>query len=233
MPNNKLVVLTGSGISAESGLKTFRDSGGLWEGYDINEVASIDGWNRDPQKVLDFYNHRREQAAKAEPNEAHKALVRLEEKFDVIVVTQNVDNLHERAGSSRVLHLHGELTKVRSEVNEKLIQDIGSNPISIGDLAEDGAQLRPDIVWFGEMVPMMEPAMKLVSQADFLIVVGTSLAVYPAASLIHFCKEETQKFIIDPTIPQIDHAEEWWIIQDTACNGVPEIVEQLLSLKNL
>ena len=190
MPNNKLVVLTGSGISAESGLKTFRDSGGLWEGYDINEVASIDGWNRDPQKVLDFYNHRREQAAKAEPNEAHKALVRLEEKFDVIVVTQNVDNLHERAGSSRVLHLHGELTKVRSEANETLIQDIGSNPISIGDLAEDGAQLRPDIVWFGEMVPMMEPAMKLVSQADFLIVVGTSLAVYPAASLIHFCKEE-------------------------------------------
>lgn len=230
MLNSKLVVLTGSGISAESGLKTFRDSGGLWEGYDLNEVASIAGWKRNPQKVLDFYNFRREQASNAEPNEAHKALVRLEEKFDVIVVTQNVDNLHERAGSSRVLHLHGELTKVRSEANETLIQNIGSNPISIGDLAEDGEQLRPDIVWFGEMVPMMEPAMKLVSQADFLIVVGTSLAVYPAASLIHFCKEETQKFIIDPVILQIDKVEEWWIIQNTACKGVPELVEQLLSL---
>ena len=232
MRNNKLVVLTGAGISAESGLLTFRDSGGLWEGYDVNEVASIEGWNNNPEKVLDFYNLRRKQAAEAEPNAAHKALVKLESKFDVIVITQNVDDLHEMAGSSRVLHLHGNLNLACSEKNLDLVEDIGNRSIQIGDKASDGEQLRPAIVWFGELVPLMEKASELISKADFLMVVGTSLAVYPAASLIHFCKADVQKFIIDPNIPYIDHAEEWWITQATASEGVPEVVDQLLSLKN-
>ena len=232
MPNKKLVVLSGSGISVESGLATFRDAGGLWEGHNINDVASAEGWRKNPERVLEFYNLRRKQAAEAHPNDAHKALVQLEQKFDVTIITQNVDDLHERAGSSTIIHLHGMLKNACSEKDENLIVEIGKRPISIGDTAPDGEQLRPAIVWFGELVPMMEVAAQEVSKADYLIVIGTSLAVYPAASLLHFSKSDAQKFIIDPAIPVIDNAEEWWIIEDTATNGVPELVQQLISIEN-
>ncbi len=177
MSDKKIVVISGAGISAESGLSTFRDSGGLWEGYNIEEVASPQGWQKNPEKVLEFYNLRRKQAAEAQPNTAHKALADLENNFEVIIVTQNVDDLHERAGSNNVLHLHGELRKARSTKDESRILDIGADPIELGDLAEDGAQLRPHVVWFGEMVPMIEVAAKEVIEADILIVVGTSLVV--------------------------------------------------------
>jgi NAD-dependent deacetylase len=228
MPTKKVVVLTGSGISAESGLKTFRDAGGLWEGYDINEVASIEGWLNDPEKVLDFYNLRRKQASKAEPNEAHLSLTELESHFDVTIVTQNVDDLHERAGSSNIIHLHGELTKACSEADKNLIIEIGNDPIQYGDKAPDGAQLRPAIVWFGEMVPMVETAAEVVSQADILIVVGTSLAVYPAAGLVNYSKSGIPRFIVDPSTPYLHDYEGWEHIQKTASEGVPVLIQKLL-----
>lgn len=224
----KIVVLTGAGVSAESGLATFRDSGGLWEGYDIEEVASIQGWRRDKEKVLNFYNLRREQSAKAQPNQAHKAIVHLEEHFDVTVITQNVDDLHERAGSQNVIHLHGLLNQAKSEINDDIIIDIGANPIVIGDEAPDGSQLRPNIVWFGEPVPMIEPAAEEVESADILIVVGTSLVVYPAAGLINYSKQHIPKYIVDPSKPDLFSFEGWEHIQKKASIGMSQLTNILI-----
>lgn len=223
-----IVVLTGAGISAASGLKTFRDSGGLWEGHSIDEVASIDGWYRNQQKVLDFYNKRREQAALAKPNEAHKAITKLEKKFQVTVITQNVDDLHEKAGNGNVIHLHGLLREARSEKDPDLITDIGAKPIHIGELASDGSQLRPNIVWFGEPVPMIEVAAEIVMKADIFIVIGTSLAVYPAAGLIHYTRDLIPKYIIDPNIPELTVGEEWIHYREGADTGMPKLVQKLM-----
>ncbi len=202
----KLVVLTGAGVSAESGIRTFRDSDGLWENHKVEDVASIEGWYRNPQLVLDFYNARRSQLAQVRPNDAHRAIATLENDYDVTVVTQNVDNLHERAGSTRIIHLHGELTKVRPEnccnemdgFSEVSVFDIGADPINVGDLAPNGSQLRPHIVWFGEAVPKIESAIEAVEAADILLIVGTSLQVYPAAGLYAYAKAGTPIYIIDP-----------------------------------
>lgn len=194
----KIVVLTGAGISAESGISTFRDANGLWENHDIMEVASIEGYHRNPSLVQDFYNQRRRQLLEVEPNLAHHFLKDLENDFDVTIITQNVDDLHERANSSKIIHLHGELRKARSEYDETVIVD-WNNDINIGDFAEDGYQLRPQIVWFGEMVPMMQTAIDEVLQADILIVIGTSLQVYPAASLVDYTKENVPVIYVDPT----------------------------------
>lgn len=223
-----IVVLTGAGISADSGLKTFRDSGGLWEGHSIDEVATIDGWARDKKKVLEFYNKRREQASLAEPNAAHTAITELEEKYLVSVITQNVDDLHEQAGTTNVVHLHGMLREARSEKDPDLIIDIGSNPIRIGDLASDGTQLRPNVVWFGEPVPMIEVAAEIVMKADIFIVIGTSLEVYPAAGLIHYTKDHIPKYIIDPSIPDLTVDEEWTHIREGAATGMPKLAEKLI-----
>jgi NAD-dependent deacetylase len=227
MSKTKIVVISGAGISAESGLSTFRGAGGLWEGYDIQEVASPQGWETDPETVLQFYNLRRRQAAEAKPNKAHKALADLEKHFEVVIITQNVDDLHERAGSNDVMHLHGELRKARSEKDESLVIDIGSDPIKLGDLAEDGAQLRPNVVWFGEMVPMIEPAAMEVAKADILIVIGTSLVVYPAAGLIHYAKSGIPKYIIDPSEPQLLDQEGWIHYRENAGTGVKKLAEKL------
>lgn len=223
-----IVVLTGAGISADSGLKTFRDAGGLWEGHSIDEVASIDGWYRNKEKVLHFYNIRREQAAKAKPNEAHLAITELEQKYRVTVITQNVDDLHEKAGSSDIIHLHGLLREARSEKNPDLITDIGNNVIRLGDLAADGSQLRPNVVWFGEPVPMIEVAAQKVPQADIFIVIGTSLAVYPAASLIHYTNKNSSKYIIDPKSPDLELDRNWNHIKKNAAIGMPDLVKKLL-----
>ena len=225
----KLVVLSGAGISAESGIKTFRDSGGLWENHRVEEVASPEGWQKNPQLVLDFYNQRRIDAAKAQPNAAHIILAGLEKYFDVRIITQNVDNLHERAGSAHVLHLHGEITKVRSVKNPDLIYEIGSEEIRLGDTAEDGAQLRPHIVWFGEMVPMIEPAADLCLNADIFLVVGTSLQVYPAAGLVGYVSDHSPKFVIDPHLPEYKfNARNTEFIQDTATGGLPGLADRLI-----
>ena len=202
----KLVVLTGAGVSAESGISTFRDSDGLWENYKVEDVASIEGWYRNPEMVLEFYNARRAQLSQVRPNDAHRAIASLENEYDVTVVTQNVDNLHERAGSTRIIHLHGELTKVRPEnccnemdgFSESSVFDIGTDSISMGDLAPNGAQLRPHIVWFGEAVPKIGSAIDAVEEADILLIVGTSLQVYPAAGLYAYAKSDTPIYIIDP-----------------------------------
>ena len=218
-------------MSADSGLATFRDSGGLWEGYDVYEVATPEGWSDDPEKVLKFYNQRRKQAVNAKPNDGHIALARLEDYYDVTIVTQNVDNLHERAGSSDVLHLHGEITKARSEKDENLVYEIGEKPIDLGDIAEDGAQLRPHVVWFGEMVPAIEKAVSIVPKADILIIIGTSLAVYPAAGLIGYADDEIDKFIIDPKNPDLPSLDNWNHIQERAATGTPKLVDDLIEKK--
>ena len=218
----KVIVLTGAGISAESGISTFRDSDGLWEQYRVEDVATPEGYAKDPALVLDFYNQRRRQLKDVEPNEGHRQLVRLEKDFDVHIITQNVDNLHERAGSTQVLHLHGELTKARSGRNPNLITDIGYNDIRLGDLAEDGTQLRPHIVWFGEAVPNIEPAAELCEQADFFVVVGTSMNVYPAAGLIHYVPRSTPCFLVDPKARPVT------IFQEKAGTGVKKVVDQIL-----
>ncbi|NCT17753.1 MAG: NAD-dependent protein deacylase [Flavobacteriaceae bacterium CG_4_8_14_3_um_filter_34_10] len=192
-----VVVLTGAGISAESGISTFRDAGGLWEGYDFKEVASPEGWRKNPALVLDFYNKRRAQLLEVKPNYAHEALVDLEKKYHVQIITQNIDDLHERAGSSKVLHLHGELLKVRSSFDETLILDWKTDLV-LGDFCEHNHQLRPHIVWFGEEVPMLDYAIKITQNADIFIIIGTSLQVYPAASLLHFTKPEIPIYYIDP-----------------------------------
>ena len=206
MKNTNLVVLTGAGVSAESGISTFRDSNGLWENYNVEDVASIDGWYKNPGLMLDFYNTRRKELATVKPNAAHYAIAELEKSFNVTVITQNVDNLHERAGSTRIIHLHGELTKVRPEdrcnvrdnFSEESVFDIGYGEIHLGDLAPDGAQLRPHIVWFGEAVPKIEQAINAVEKADILLIVGTSLQVYPAAGLYRYAGNSTPIYIIDP-----------------------------------
>ncbi|MBN1951107.1 MAG: NAD-dependent deacylase [Bacteroidales bacterium] len=223
----KLVVLTGSGISSESGLKTFREAGGLWENYDVMEVASYNGWLANPGLILRFYNERRVQLKDAMPNAAHKGLVELEAFFDVTLITQNVDNLHERAGSHNVVHLHGELTKVRSTVNEMLVYDIGYKDIVMGDLCEEGHQLRPHIVWFGEPVPAIELASRLVAQADIFVVIGTSLLVYPAAGLVSYVPMDTPIFLIDPNDPGVSMHRPYQFIQEKAGKGV-EILKQKL-----
>jgi len=194
----KIVVFTGAGISQESGINTFRDSGGLWEEYDIMDVATPEAWAKDPELVLKFYNKRREQALGAEPNEAHKVIAELEKHFNVQVITQNIDNLHERAGSTNVIHLHGEITKARSVKTEE-IYTIGNRPILMNDLCKDGHQLRPHIVWFGEEVPNMEIAQEVVKTADIFLIIGTSLNVYPAAGLVHATSEKCPKYLVDPS----------------------------------
>ena len=223
MKNKKhLVVLSGAGISAESGLKTFRDSDGLWNGYDVYEVASPDGWHRNPQLVLDFYNARRKDVVAALPNAAHIGLAELEQNFDVTIITQNIDDLHERAGSTKVLHLHGEIFKMRSVVDEDTVFEIRGD-INLGDAAADGGQLRPHIVWFGEAVPMMEIAAAIVQDCDYFAVVGTSLQVYPAASLLYYAPPYLPKFIIDKKIPAIEKQNNLHIIEMPATEGVIEL----------
>lgn len=222
-----IVVLSGAGISADSGLATFRDAGGLWEGYDIQEVASIDGWYRNKEKVLDFYNMRRKQVFEADPNPGHFAIADLEKEFDVTVVTQNVDNLHERAGSTNVLHLHGLLSEARSEDDPSLVTKIGSDPIELGDKAADGSQLRPNVVWFGEPVPMIEKAVDVVVDADIIIVVGTSLAVYPAASLVNYTPNGIPKYLVDPSETEMRITSDWEHIRKKAAIGLPSLAEKL------
>ena len=221
-----MVVLTGAGISAESGLKTFRDSDGLWEGYDIEEVATATAWKRNPELVLEFYNMRRRNVAAAQPNAAHVALARLEKDFEVYIITQNIDDLHERAGSTRVLHLHGEIFKMRSEKKEDLIYPI-KDDFKWGDRAEDGAQLRPLIVWFEEPVPAMEDAINIVKSADVFMVVGTSLVVYPAAGLVNYAPWPIPKYIVDKKIPYSSVLYNLTTIEKPATAGLQE-VETLL-----
>lgn len=224
----KVVVLTGAGMSADSGLQTFRDAGGLWEGYDVQQVATVQGWEENPEMVLEFYNERRKQAHQASPHEGHKALSKLEKDYDVTIITQNVDGLHERAGSSTVIHLHGELSKVRSVSDSSIIKDIGGDAIALGDTAEDGGQLRPHVVWFGEMVPNMEVAAEILPHADILIVIGTSLVVYPAAGLLDYASASIPKYIIDPNHPELYDDTGWQHIQEPAVTGVPKLVSQFV-----
>ncbi|MFP4090545.1 MAG: SIR2 family NAD-dependent protein deacylase [Cyclobacteriaceae bacterium] len=223
----KIVVLSGAGISAESGIPTFRDAGGLWEGHDVMEVATPQGWQSNPELVLEFYNQRRKAAWKAQPNAGHLGLVELEQYYDVVIVTQNVDSLHEKAGSSKVIHLHGELCKVRSSDDETLIYDIQDKEIKMGDLCDKGAQLRPHVVWFGEMVPMMEVAYNEVLTADIFVVVGTSLQVYPAAGLLYDVPQGSPIYIIDPGSPDYAHQPNITVIKESATRGVPILVAQL------
>lgn len=229
MKKQKLVVLTGAGISAESGLKTFRDSDGLWEGYAIEDVATPAAWYKSPQRVLEFYNERRRNVASAEPNAAHRGLAVLEEKFDVQIITQNIDDLHERAGSTNILHLHGEIFKMRSELDENHIVEIRDD-IRLGDKAPDGGQYRPHIVWFGEAVPMIEPAIELTRQADLFLVVGTSLVVYPAASLVHYVRPGVPVYIIDKVIPHTSLRSGITAIEKPATEGMVELLELLNSI---
>jgi NAD-dependent deacetylase len=224
-----LVVLTGSGISAESGLKTFRESGGLWEGYDVYEVATPEGWHKNPALVLEFYNQRRKQALESNPNEAHKILADLESHFNITIITQNVDNLHERAGSSNIIHLHGELFKSRSTLDENLVYEMDGWELNLGDTCEKGAQLRPHIVWFGEMVPMMEVAAKVTMKADICIVVGTSLVVYPAAGLLDYVGSDIPKFIVDPNMPDVRNRPNLYLIEEKASTGMQKVRDTLLA----
>lgn len=223
----KLVVLTGAGVSAESGIRTFRDSNGLWENHDIMEVASPEGWRKNRSLVQDFYNQRRRQARECQPNDAHLILARLENHFDVQIITQNVDDLHERAGSTQVLHLHGELTKAQSSLDPSLVYPLEHWEIKEGDKCEKGSQLRPFIVWFGEAVPMMVPAMKIAQTADIFLVLGTSMQVYPAASLIDYVPRQAKKFLIDPQVPDFRLGTEVTVIQEKATAGM-KILEEIL-----
>lgn len=222
----KIVVLTGAGVSAESGISTFRDSDGLWEHYRVEDVATHEAYERDPALVLDFYNQRRRQLAEVSPNEAHRQIARLEEHYRVEVITQNIDNLHERAGSSHVLHLHGELTKGRSDIHPDLTVDIGYRDIRLGDLAPDGTQLRPHIVWFGEAVPNIEVAAERCSEAEVFIVVGTSMAVYPAAGLIHYVPRQAECYVVDPK--EVPVSRKVHFIREVATRGVTQLVNQLM-----
>ncbi len=224
----KIVVLTGAGISAESGIRTFRGSDGLWEEHRIEDIATFEAWQRNPGLVLDFYNQRRKQLYEVKPNAAHLALVELEKNFDVHIITQNVDDLHERAGSGQVLHLHGELKKVRSTVDDNLIHTLDGWELKLGDLCARGSQLRPHIVWFGEAVPMIEPAAALASEADIFIVIGTSLNVYPAAGLIHFAKPGIPVYLIDPQAEMPARISNLSVLREAAGTGVPRLVKQLM-----
>jgi len=230
MSKKRLVVLTGAGISAESGLKTFRDSDGLWEGYDVYEVATPRGFAKNPQLVLDFYNMRRKDVAASKPNAAHIGLAELEKDFDVTIITQNIDDLHERGGSSKVLHLHGEIFKMRSVYHEDIVLECRGD-INIGDLAPDGGQLRPNIVWFEEPVPMIEAAVKVMRTAEIFAVIGTSLVVYPAASLVNYAPYKIPKFIIDRSIPYTQSLYNLTAIEKPATEGVKELKKLLEILK--
>jgi len=227
----KIAVLTGAGVSAESGISTFRDAGGLWEGHDVMEVASPEGWKRNRELVLDFYNQRRRQLKEVQPNAGHKALVELEEKFDVSIITQNVDNLHERAGSSHIIHLHGELAKSRRSLDESLVYDCEGD-ILLGDKCEKGAQLRPHIVWFGEMVPMLEIAAAEVATSDVIIIIGTSMQVYPAAGLVGYAAAGVPVYYIDPK-PSISYEltlrKNLKVMPEKATTGVRKVVDELLA----
>lgn len=225
----KIVFLTGAGISAESGIKTFRDSDGLWENHRVEDVASIEGWYRDPQLVINFYNERRRQLATVKPNRAHEIIAQLEKDFDVTVITQNVDNLHERAGSSDIIHLHGELTKVRPVDGEDYDAiDIGYEDLGINDKDSRGVQMRPHIVWFGEAVPMIEKAARVVSKADILVIVGTSMVVYPAAGLIHYAPSDTPIYLIDPKPSGLSHPRLKQLVEK-ATTGMERLKNELLN----
>ena len=228
MPDIKnIVVLTGAGISAESGIPTFRDNDGLWQKYDFMELASPRGWAKDYKLVLEFYNVRRQKVREAKPNAAHLALVELEDQYNTVIITQNVDDLHERAGSKNVLHLHGEIMKSRSTLDENLVYNLNEKDIYPGDTCELGSQLRPDVVWFGEPVPMFDEAIRLVKKADIFIVIGSSLQVYPAATLIGYAPEDSIKFIIDKKIPELGNYKNLEVIEQPAAVGVPELVNKL------
>jgi NAD-dependent deacetylase len=227
MLKKQVVVFTGAGISAESGIKTFRDAGGLWENYKIEDVATPEAWKKNQELVNEFYNARRKQVIAASPNKAHYFIADLESKFNVNVVTQNVDDFHERAGSKNVLHLHGEIMKVRSEIDPELIYPVKNWELKIGDLCEKGSQLRPHIVWFGELVPLMDQANYLAAQADFFIVIGTSLNVYPAAGILNFVSQEVPKWLIDPSDFQLDYIKYLNHIKSTAVDGLNQLNEQL------
>lgn len=231
MAKEKVVVLTGAGISAESGIKTFRDAGGLWEGYNVMEVASPEGWRRNNELVLDFYNQRRKQLKEVDPNPAHFALKELEQKYKVVVVTQNVDNLHERGGSSNIIHLHGELTKVRSTLDSSLVYD-WQDDVKLGDKCEKGAQLRPHIVWFGEEVPMLEKALLEITTALYVIIIGTSMQVYPAAGLVGYAPHRTPIYYVDPKPSinaELSMRKNLNVIAEMASTGVRKVVDQLLN----
>ncbi len=224
----KLVILTGAGMSAESGVKTFRDSDGLWQNHRFEEVASPVAWQRDPELVLEFYNQRRKQLFEVGPNAGHLALVRLEEKYDVHIVTQNVDDLHERAGSSNVLHLHGELKKVRSTLDPSMIYTLDHWELKLGDTCEKGSQLRPHIVWFGEAVDMIGPAVEVVAEAEICMVIGTSMVVYPAAGLINYVKDKIPKYYVDPKAFHVQGIRNLEVIKEKAGIALPELVDKLL-----
>jgi len=223
----KLVILTGAGMSAESGLQTFRDTNGLWEGYDVMEVASPQGWYKNPALVLDFYNQRRRQLLQVKPNKAHLILAQLEKKYDVRIITQNIDDLHERAGSSNILHLHGELLKMRSVANENDVYDCRKD-IRLGDRCEKGHQLRPYIVWFGEAVPMLDEAIRITQEADVLIIIGTSMLVYPAASLIQYSRPNIPVYFIDPK-PNISESSSYnlTVLAEKASTGMEKFIQIL------
>jgi NAD-dependent deacetylase len=225
----KLVVLSGAGMSAESGIATFRGANGLWQGHRIEEVASPTGWLRDPALVLEFYNQRRKTALEAQPNRGHQVLANLQRHFDVTIITQNVDNLHERAGSTRVIHLHGLLTQSRSTLDPNLIYQIDGWQLKLGDLCEKGSQLRPNIVWFGELVPLIKTAAHICSTADVFVVVGTSLVVYPAAGLTEYVPMAARKFIIDPQIPDSIELHNFYPIQQVASQGLEQLERLLLA----
>ncbi len=226
----RIIILTGAGISAESGISTFRDAGGLWEGHDVMEVASPEGWRKNRELVLDFYNQRRRQLLEVEPNAAHRALVQLEERYNTFVITQNVDDLHERAGSENIIHLHGELLKSRSTVDESLVYHCKGD-INLGDKCEQGSQLRPHIVWFGEMVPMLERAAFLIAEADYVIIIGTSMQVYPAAGLVGYAPLGIPVYYVDPK-PSLNHelerSQQLKVIAEKATLGVRTVVDELL-----
>lgn len=226
----KLVVLTGAGISAESGLKTFRDSDGLWENYRIQDVATPEAWQRNPDLVQEFYNLRRKAVLEANPNAAHIILAEYEKWFDIEIITQNIDNLHEQAGSSKVLHLHGEIIKSQSTSNPQLVYDIEGWELKMGDTCELGSQLRPFIVWFGEAVPKMEEASAIMAQADAVIIVGTSLQVYPAAGLVHLAPVHAPVFLVDPNTPAVTPIPRLHIISEKASTGLPKALLQLKEL---
>ncbi|MDN3548064.1 SIR2 family NAD-dependent protein deacylase [Mucilaginibacter aquaedulcis] len=224
----KLVILTGAGISAESGLKTFRDSDGLWEGYNIEDVATPEAWQRNPSLVQDFYNQRRKSVLEAKPNAAHYALAQLEEKYEVTIITQNIDDLHERAGSSNVIHLHGIITRSQSSINPEFTYPINGWYLGMDEVCELGSPLRAHVVWFGEAVPMIETAARICSHAEMFMLVGSSLAVYPAAGLINYVGPQVPKYIIDPKIPEVHVRGPVVKIQEKATTGVVALVNELL-----
>jgi NAD-dependent deacetylase len=225
-----LVILTGAGMSSESGIRTFRDSGGLWEEYDVTEVATPMAWEKNRDLVLRFYNERRRQLKDCKPNEGHNGLCALEKYFDVHIITQNIDNLHEEAGSTKILHLHGELTKARSTVDPTLIYDIGYRDINPGDNCEMGSQLRPHIVWFGEAVPMMDEAVDITARSDIFVVIGSSLSVYPAAGLISYAPEKASLWLIDPKEVEVPLYRKVEVIREKASKGIVILTERLLRL---